>query len=529
MLAKSLIAGLCACVLLLASGRDTRVAEAAEQGDSEAVRGLLIQGADVNAALGDGTTALHWAVFHDDLELVRLLLKAGANTKAALRVDASTPLFMAASNGNASVIEALLKAGAEVNAATANGATPLMRAASAGSVPALTALLKSGADVNSKEPVHGQTALMFAAVENRSEAIKLLMERGADPTITTSVAKLERPNVDEDGNPLPVRAAGEGGRAGAGRRAFATVSGGNTALLLAARDGHFAAVKTLVEAGADVNQANAGDQSTPILIAICNGHYEIAKYLLDKGANVNQTSADGLAPLYAVIDTQWAPVGWAPNPITMQEKVKYLDLMTALIDRGANVNARLTKKLWFRPTHHDQMWIGSAGSTAFWRAAQAKDLPAMRLLIARGADPKIPTDDGANALMVAAGLGWAGNFSVDAPFTPLEAVKYCLELGLHVNLHEAQGYTALAGAAYRGDNGLVKLLVEHGAQLDARTSRGWSVTDMANGPSIRTSVPVAHPDTVALLRKLGAPELTAVDGEEILGIIKRRPAAKESK
>jgi ankyrin repeat protein len=298
-----------------------------------------------------------------------------------------------------------------------------------------------------------------------------------------------------------------------------------TALLLAARDGNAEAVRALLDAGADINQVNAGDKSSPIVIAICNGHFDVAKFLLDRGADPNVKSVDGLGALYATIDTQWAPMGWAPNPITEREKVSYLELMKALLDRGADPNARLTKQLWFRPTHHNQMWIGSTGATPFWRAAQATDLSAMRLLATRGADPKIPSAEGDTALMVAAGLGWAGNFSKNAPDSALDAAKYCLELGLPVDTKDVQGYTALAGAAYRGENELVNLLVAKGAPVDARTSRGWSVTDMANGPSLRTSVPLAHPDTVALLRKLGAPELTAIDGEEILGIIKRRPAA----
>jgi ankyrin repeat protein len=576
---------------------DAGIAEAARQGDRAAVRLLVEKKADVNAALADGTTGLHWAAANDDLALVELLLHAGANPRVATRIDAVTPLTLACANGDPTIIAALLRAGADPNAVTSTGVTPLMTAAASGSIAAVGVLLDHGAKVNAQETAHGQTALMFAAAKNRDGVIRLLIRRGADPKLTSNVARLERPRFDEDGNPIGAgtnnaagrrrtrrnAAGGEGTDADASagtkevdggakepndsasaaaltseeapaqrerpaspavagnpatrgsasaaaaaalaRRASAVVIGGNTALTLAAREGNLEAVRALVEAGADVNEPNAGDKTTPLVTAICNGHYTVANYMLEDGADPNLASVDGLAALYAVIDTQWAPVGWAPNPITGQEKVDYLALMKALLEHGAQPNARLTHKLWFRPTHHDECWIGSAGATPFWRAAQATDIAAMRLLVAHGADPKIPSNEGVNALMVAAGLGWNGNFSTQGPNTALDTVQYCLELGLDPTPQDVQGYTALAGAAYRGDNELVKLLVEKGAKLDARTSRGWSVTDMANGPSLRSSVPVAHPYTVALLLKLGAPALTPVEGEEILGIIRRRPNA----
>lgn len=510
---------------------ETTLAEAIRQGDRAAVASLLKQGGDVNAALGDGTTALHWAVIADDAALVRQLLTAGANPRSSTRIGHITPLIAAGANNNAAIVTALIKAGADPNVASDNGLTPLMAAAAAGSGNVVNALLDAGADPNARERIYGQTALMLAAAKNRASVIGTLVRRGARVGLTSNVTRLEPPRLDEDGNPLPDRkpkAAAQDSApltpfaaAAQARRASAQVLGGNTALGFAAREGHLDAVRALIEAGADANQPSAGDQTPPITLAICNGHYDVARSLLDYGADVNRVNADGLAPLYAVIDTQWAPVGWAPNPITDQEATTYLELMRALLDKGANPNAKLTKKLWFRPTHHDELWVGTVGSTAFWRAAQATDIAAMRLLVAHGADVKAATIDGDNALMVAAGLGWNGNFSTQGPNTALDTVRYCLELGIDPTPADVQGYTALAGAAYRGDNELVKLLVSRGAKLDARSYRGWSVTDMANGPSLRSSVPVKHPDTVALLLKLGAPPLTPYDDEEILGIIKR--------
>jgi ankyrin repeat protein len=204
--------------------------------------------------------------------------------------------------------------------------------------------------------------------------------------------------------------------------------------------------------------------------------------------------------------------------MTTREKTTYLELMDALLGRGANPNARLGRKLWFRPAFHDQMWIGTPGSTAFWRAAQATDVSAMRLLAAHGADPKIPSEEGDTALMLAAGVGWAGNFSRNAADSALEAVRYCVELNLDVNAQDVTGYSALMGAAWKGDNELVKFLVERGAKLDARTHRGWSTTDVATGPYLRTTGGTPHPDTVALLLKLGAPPLTPHPDEDILGL-----------
>jgi len=203
---------------------------------------------------------------------------------------------------------------------------------------------------------------------------------------------------------------------------------------------------------------------------------------------------------------QWAPVSWAPNPLTVQEKVSYLDLMKALLDHGANANAQLQRKLWFRPTSHDQIWIGTAGSTAFWRAALATDVAAMKLLVAGGADPKIASNEGDTPLMVAAGVGWAANFTQNAPGSWMAAVQYCVDLGSDVNAKDLFNYTALHGAAYRGDNEVVKFLIANGAKLDVKSRGGYTVTDMANGPKLNAHLPIEHPDTVALLVSLGAPK-----------------------
>jgi ankyrin repeat protein len=508
---------------------DVRLPLAAMEDDIEGVRTLLKNGADANAAQGDGTTAMHWAALKDDLEMTRLLIRNGGNVNAATRIGGLTPLYLAAGAGNASIISELLRAGASAKAMNSvNGTTALMKAAGAGNAEAVRVLLDYGADANATESGLGQTALMFAAAADRAAVIKILAARGANLNAASRVTQIQpQKDLGSDDFPLdadlilqanlpPGKDAANAARAG--RRASPTVSGGLTALLLAARDGRIAAAGALLDAGANINQASAGDKTTPLVMAIINGHFDTAKFMLDRGADPNLANQDGLAALYATIDAQWAPVGGGPVPMTAHEKTTYLELMAALLGRGANPNARLGRKLWFRPAFHDQMWIGTPGSTAFWRAAQATDVSAMRLLAAHGADPKIPSEEGDTALMLAAGVGWAGNFSRNAADSALDAVRYCVELNLDVNAQDVTGYSALMGAAWKGDNELVRFLVERGAKLDARTHRGWSATDVATGPYLRTTGGTPHPDTVALLIKLGAPPLTPHPDEDILGL-----------
>ena len=553
---KTLLGALSMVMLLTAATGDTRLSDAAMQGDRDIVRSLLKQKVDVNAPQGDGSTSLHWAAYRDDLEMVKLLLAAGANAKVTTREGAITPLLMACQNGNAAMIETLLKAGADANAVKTNGTTPLMMAAASGNADAVKTLLEHGANVNAKESAHGQTALMFAAALNRAAVIRVLMANGADASVATGVRKLERVRFDQDGNVVeektgekapeqPEAAAEQDDAAQTKARqaaedvqrsdldvlahalAFKSVDyrlakpaaragdvanrpprkvgpdfmGGMTALLYAAREGHMDAVRALVETGVVVNQVN-GDKLSPMVTAIMNGHLDLAKYLLDHGADPNLAGLSGLTALYATIDVQWVPKTWFPQPSVEQEKVTYLDLMKALLDHGANVNAAIGEKLWFRSFTNDYTWVDTAGSTPFWRAAQSSDLPAMKLLMEHGADAKLANKAGETPLMAAAGIGWAWNWSVRAPYPAVDAVKYCVELGNDLNAADNRGYTALHGAAFLGDNAMVNFLSSKGAKTDVKSKAGDSAADMANGPT-RFGQP--HPDTVALLEKLGSP------------------------
>ncbi len=544
----------------LACAADTRVADAAQNGDIATVRALIKQKADVNAAQGDGSTALHWAAQKDDVELAKTLLAAGASVKARTRLNSATPLFMAAHNGNAAMIDLLLKSGADPNDVDDHGTTALMMAAAAGNPDAVSALINAGAGVNAREGAHGQTALMFAAALGRADAIRVLTAHGADPSIASKAAKAphvpslfeqnqngpkapqEKPTNDKaqldalaaalgfksaeykTGNPeiadmqatlkklaakvdemekkLPGGAKAEDdGMFRPPRERGAQNIGGMTALLFAARDGHLEAARALLEAGADVNQQSPSDKSTPIVMAAANGHFDLAKFFLDYGADPNIPNDLGLTPLYAAIDLQWAPKGWFPNPSITQEKNSYLDLMKALLEAGANPNARLGKKLWFRASG-DHSWIDPAGATAFWRAAQSLDITAMKLLLAHGADPDIPTNGNATAFMVACGLGYGYHYSVVSPdYQWMDAVKFLMQLGADVNAADSRGYTPLHAAAYIGNNGLIQYLIDHGADVKAVAKDKNTVADMANGPT-RFGIP--HPDTVALLEKLGS-------------------------
>lgn len=525
------------------------VADAAMRGDREAVRALLRQGGDVNAAQGDGMTALHWAASNNDVELAAMLIHAGANIRATTRINGYTPLLMAAKAGHAAVIKALLERGADAKGASLTGATPLMLAAAAGSLEAVGALLDAGAEVNAKESARGQTAVMFAAAYDRVPVIELLAGRGADLGATSKVVDLfSFSEEDEERRPSQPASGQQGGSGGQRRPQVAGVDrnfvyteligymGGQTPLLLASRDGHAGAVAALLTAGADVNQPSAGDRTTPLLIATINGHFDLAKTLLEKGADPRLPAENGVTPLYAVLNCQWAPKANYPQPRAyLQQKIGYLDLMAALLDKGADPNVRLRKKVWYSGHNSDLSGIDEIGATPFWRAAYASDVDAMKLLVAHGADPGVPTmkpagrrffTDGAREqpkdisglppvpvggpsitpLHAATGVGYAEGFAANShrihPAGWMPAVTYLVEeLGLDVNARDHDGNTPLHHAAARGDNEMILYLVSKGADVKAVNREGQTTADMANGPVQRTQ---PYPETLALLVKLGA-------------------------
>jgi ankyrin repeat protein len=574
-------------VVLSGAAAPSPIADAAMRGDRAQVRALLAKGANVNAAQGDGMSALHWAAYRGDAELTDLLLKAGAKTEAATRNGAYTPLHLASKNGHALVVRRLLRAGSSVKAVTSTGqVTALHFAAGAGSGDAVTALLDRGADINARESAWGQTPLIFAAAYNRSAVLKVLLARGADVKVTTTVLDLpardaadraagQRRNAllnqyrkasadSMNWRPTPaqvqaavkaaqqVQVAGNaaaaaddepdpsGGEEVAGYSGMVGSQGGLTALLHAAREGHVDAVLALLDAGADINQVSAGDKTSPLLIATINGHFDLALQLLARGANPNLASEAGAAPLFTAINTHWAPKSRYPQQHAYAlQKATYLDLMKALLDKGANPNARLTRHIWYMSYTFDLLDVDTRGATPFWRAAYATDVEAMKLLVARGADPKIATMkaperarrggggrggaaparqdpsglppvpvDGPAVFPIHAasgvgyGEGYAGNAHRHVPGGWLPAVKYLVEeLGADVNARDLNGYSPVHHAAARGDNELIQYLVSKGADVTVVSRKGQTTADMANGPVQRIS---PFPETVALLEKLGS-------------------------
>jgi ankyrin repeat protein len=503
------------------------VADAAMSGDKGAVQSLLQKKADVNAPQADGATAIQWAVYRNDADMVDLLIGAGANVKAANQ-DGVTPLRLAATSGNAVIIEKLLGAGADPNERDPQGETPLMFAARNGKLDAIKALLDRKADVNAKEELRGTTALMWAVEQLHPAAVKLLIERGASVSAETSPdSRNSRLNIAPSVQARQASAQGSGGL-GAGRRGGAAGRGGSgaadagaprpavpaevaevakangidvaalsaddiaefagffgrgpqikdggglTPLVFAAREDCLECARILLDAGADVNQMTKYGW-TALLTATQNRHYKLGAYLLDHGANPNLANKGGWAPLYLATDNRSIESGDYP---VRKPDMDHLDYIKLLIAKGADVNRRICGEKSTETeckgdttetrTNFTMQWLYEDGATAFLRAAQSGDTELMKLLLEHGADPKIMTAHKDSALAVAAGIGWVEGVTYEwSPQQGLEAVKMCLDLGIDPNIPDDQGRTALHGAAHKGRTDVIQLLVDHGANLEA--------------------------------------------------------------
>ena len=495
---------------------DIRLIDAVRKQDTRMVSLLLDQHVDVNAAEADGSTALHWATQRDNAEIASLLIAAGANVKAASRYNI-TPLSLAATNGDAPLIERLLKAGADPNATSEEGQTALMTASLTGKVDAVKLLLTHGANVNAKEPFRGQTALMWAASEGNADAARMLIEFGAD-----------------------VKAKSKGGF---------------TPLLFAVRNDRIDAAKALLERGANVNDV-APDGTDALNMAVVNAYFGLASMLLDRGADPNLPDPRGSA----LLTLAWlrkpgadgaAGVGNTPHgPPVPEGDVTAIELAEMLLKHGANPNSRIGfKENTFgkeggtakNPPNIQlgRHFLSYTGATPFYVAAKCGDAVYMRLLAKYGANTTMPTKAGITPLMAAAGLDyWEGE--APGPFTGvseaerLEAVKVALETGNDINARADfgdypmvgepaytllyyplniddllekgvgdprwSGSTALIGAVISGQAGIVQYLVDHGADVDAKTKLGWTPLMVAQGVFF-ANAKKEYPAAEAILKK----------------------------
>ncbi|HET9220543.1 MAG TPA: ankyrin repeat domain-containing protein [Terriglobia bacterium] len=504
--------------LTFAAAGDLRLIDAVKKSEVQTVKSLLTAKVDVNATDVDGSTALHWAAQRDALELVNVLLAAGANPKASTRYKI-TPMYFAAMNGNAAIIERLLKAGVDVNSTIQDGETALMIASLTGKPDAVKVLLDRGADLQRKDPLRGQTALMWAASEGNTAAVALLVSAGAD--------------IKEKSK------------------------AGFTPFLFAVRGGHLETARVLLDRGANVNDV-ATDGTSALNMAVVNAYFELASVLLDYGADPNASDPRGsalhtLAWLREPGADGAAGVGNTPHgPPIPKGNVTALELAEKLLKKGANPNARIQwqdKKFdkeggtmknppLIQLGRHYLTYIGA---TPFYVAAHNGDAPYMRLLAAHGADPKMPNVLGVTPLIAASGLDyWEGE--APGPFTGvseaerIEAVKLALELGNDINAHADfgdykmegdpqylllyyplnmnelidkvlgdprwTGSTALHAAVVSGQPGIVKFLIERGADVNAKTELGWTPLTMAQGIFF-ANARKDYPAAAAILRAAG--------------------------
>jgi ankyrin repeat protein len=461
--------------------------DAARTGDRAAALGLIAERADVNQAESDGTTPLHWAVHHDDTELVLRLLAAGAAVAVANDYGA-TPMSEAAVAANPAVLEALLDAGADVDSANADGQTALMVVARGGNTASARLLIERGANVNAREQRKGQTALMWAVAQSHAPMVALLLEHGAEVDARSTVNEWERMVTAEP-------------------RQKNLMPGGFTPLLYAARQGCLECARLLVAAGAAVDLTDP-DGVTPLISAVQNAHFDTAKYLLAQGAMVNKWDFWGRTPLYLAVDFNTVPHGGRPDRRSLDDTTS-LAMIEILLAAGANPNAQLKLFPPYRSLRMDRGADGilDVGTTPLLRAARGADLDAIERLVAAKALVDLPQRDGITPLMAAVGAG-AGSVDTRGKFrTELDAVataEALLAAGAGIDVRDARGRTALHHAAAIGYTDVVALLAARGADLSAQDADGVTPLDAASGKLRgRGRGPVAvHRATVEALERL---------------------------
>src|SRR5712671_2229580 len=440
------------------------------------------------APAADGTTPLHVAVRANDLTSVQRLLRTGADANAANRYGI-TPLSLAAENANAEMVATLLKAGANAKALMSGGQTLLMTAARSGNPEVVKLLLDRGVDPNAREATNSETALMWAAAQNHPEAVRMLASHGAELNARSRALQYKQDRFGLEGvvTILP--------------------RGDWTPLMYAAREGAVDAAKALADSGADLNLTDP-DSYSALVLSIINGHYDTAAVLVEKGANPEIGDSSGMGALYAAVDMNTPPEIYGNPPPRSNSPIRAIDLMKVLLDHGAKPNAQLKSATVQRVHTPGDRNLGT-GATPLMRAARNGDVPALRLLLSRGADPAIEQSNHVTALMLAAVLGrdlstFADEHTTEAQM--LETVKILLEQHVNVNAANDSGQTALHFAALSMDS-VVEFLVKNGANIDAADRQGRTPLAMAQGkggPGRAGQAAQPRPGTIELLRKLGA-------------------------
>lgn len=446
------------------TAKDAQFVQAVKSGNSRTAFALIDQRVDPNAAERDGTTALHWAVRHDDTALVDRLIAAGADVHAANRYGV-TAIALACQNGSAAAVARLLDAGVSANATGPMGETALHTCARTGRPEAAQLLIDRGASIDPIESWRGQTPLMWAAANRNPEMMRRLIAAGADANARSTIVEWERQRTQEPRDKwLP--------------------PGGLTPLLLAAREGCAACVDVLADAGADIDIVTP-ERHSALVIALINGHYDAAGALIRNGADVNLADRVGRTPLYAAVDAHTPIESGRPAPQDLDNALSAYDIIKMLLDQGADVNAPLRQAVPYR-TKLDRGGDGvlGAGATPLVRAAKAADVPVVRLLLAYGADPMAATRNGVNALMMAANVAareedMTGRDKTDR--TAIETIEILLEAGVDINASDTSGRTAAHGAALWGMTDVIRFLHAQGARLDIKEKRGFTPYDMALG------------------------------------------------
>jgi ankyrin repeat protein len=481
-------------ILAVTAGLSAHAAEellaAARSGDADTALELLGQGEAATSVGNDGTTVLHWAVLHDQQQLIDELLAAGADSTATNRYGIS-PLYLAAQNGSATAIRKLLEAGADPNEVGTEGETVLMTVTRSGNVAAARVLLEAGADVAAREQWHGQTAMMWAAGFGHPEMIRLLAEFDADVNAVSNIEEWERQTTAEP-------------------RAKWLPPGGMTPLLFAAREGCVECISVLAELGADVSQTTP-DGISGIVSALINGHYDAAAALISVGTDPNLIDYTGRGALYAAADFNTMPSSNRPAPYVTQNEYSALDVGRMLLDHGADVNAQLIRQAPYRAKlDRGNDTVLGGGTTALMRAAKAGDVPFMEMLLEAGARVDFRTERrGVDALLLAAGVGTAeqdttGRFKTEAQ--AIAAIDLLIANGADVNSVDANGRNAAHGAAMQGYNAVIRHLAGLGVDLTLADDNGYSPLDtalgLAGGFGFAGNEGVVREDTAALIREL---------------------------